>query len=256
MRRLPVVERDALVLEIPPPVRALHEHERDVVVEQAAEGSVARRGLKQHVIRGGAIELRTEMTPELHGNSARRDAVVQRPVRVIANVDAVPGAAPHRRHRKHEGAVAVGEPRHPRRWIVRRLLSTCYRREHAQLCELTSTEIHKTADAAGQTTMCALERYEVNCTTAPEGARRHDAITHIGCSEPRWRLTMVQAVRMAETGLHGFYLRDPVTGIEIPLRVRRHAGGVSYLCAYDHGQWAPHLLDLPPCPPPPTRRVP
>jgi hypothetical protein len=66
---------------------------------------------------------------------------------------------------------------------------------------------------------------------------------------------MAQAVRMAETGLHGFYLQDSTTGVEIPLRVRRGAGDASYLCAYDHGQWTPHLLDLPSCPPSPARRL-
>jgi hypothetical protein len=70
---------------------------------------------------------------------------------------------------------------------------------------------------------------------------------------------MQHAVRMAEAELdglklHDFYLREPMTGIEIALRVRRGAEGVSYLCARDHGQWTPHLLDLPDCPPPDTRR--
>jgi hypothetical protein len=61
---------------------------------------------------------------------------------------------------------------------------------------------------------------------------------------------MQQAVAMAKTKLHGFYLRDSTTGVEIPLRVRQGAHGVSYLCAFDHGHWTPHLLDLPDCPPP------
>lgn len=67
---------------------------------------------------------------------------------------------------------------------------------------------------------------------------------------------MSLAVHMAETELHAFFVRDPLTGVTIPLRVARGDDGVPFLRAYRRGQWTDELLDLPDCPAGPPSRLP
>ncbi len=67
---------------------------------------------------------------------------------------------------------------------------------------------------------------------------------------------MAFAARMAESGFHSFYVRDPQTGGHIPLRVVRTNEGTPHLRAVVDREWTNHLLDLPDCVVPPSRRLP
>jgi hypothetical protein len=92
-----------------------------------------------------------------------------------------------------------------------------------------------------------MDEFEVNCVTKPCANSPHEAITHIGNTVTKWRVTRESAITRIESKAEAFYTVDRATGKCAYLFVVRQVGKAPYLRAYGEGKWTESLLTLEDC---------
>jgi hypothetical protein len=92
-----------------------------------------------------------------------------------------------------------------------------------------------------------MDEFEVNCVTTPSADSPHEAITHIGNTVAKWRITRESAITRIESKEEAFYTVDRATGKCAYIFVVREPGKTPYLRVYDEGAWNDSLLRLGDC---------
>ncbi|QHE83447.1 DUF3892 domain-containing protein [Hydrogenophaga sp. BPS33] len=87
-----------------------------------------------------------------------------------------------------------------------------------------------------------MHEYEVNCVTKPHRDSPHEAITHIGNTFSRWRMTTETAIASIESKSAAFYTVDKSRRVRAYIGVVREPGRAPYLRTYADQKWNNNLL--------------
>ncbi|MDO9435737.1 DUF3892 domain-containing protein [Hydrogenophaga sp.] len=87
-----------------------------------------------------------------------------------------------------------------------------------------------------------MHEFEVNCVNKPDRDSPHEAITHIGNTFSRWRMTTEAAIASIESKSAAFYTVDKSRRVRLYIGVVRESGQAPYLRTYADKTWNNNLL--------------
>lgn len=92
-----------------------------------------------------------------------------------------------------------------------------------------------------------MAEFQVTCINKKDRSSSHEAISHIGNQEQKWRLSRKEAVRRIESKEASFFTVDRTTGRKMYVGVVRENGKEPYLRTHADGKWNDNLLAQPEC---------
>jgi hypothetical protein len=90
--------------------------------------------------------------------------------------------------------------------------------------------------------------YQVTCITLSPPEKKHEHITHIGCTSLNAKFTKSAAIKRIESKTDTFHVIDSKNGKTAYVDVVKTGPGAPYLRTYADGDWKDNLLSLPDCP--------
>jgi hypothetical protein len=90
--------------------------------------------------------------------------------------------------------------------------------------------------------------YHVTCITLSPPEKKHEHITHIGCSSLNAKFTKAAAIKRIDSKSDTFHVVDSSTGRTAYVGVVKTGPGAPYLRTHVDGNWNDNLLSLASCP--------